>query len=141
MNSISLNLLVKNIQKLLDQRGITASDLARMTKFDRSYLGKLMRGEVEPGIDKLDAIAHAFRVPPWKLLDDGTIAPTAGAMQTIEEIAKIALEKLVDMGNPTVLDSMALGDLLPEERQNVLRYVKKMKEARGVTGLPKKESR
>lgn len=55
--------MYEKIQKLIDERGITAYQLAKETGISPSRFSEWKRGGCKPKIDKLQKIAHYFDVP------------------------------------------------------------------------------
>ncbi len=50
------------------QRGISQENLAFLCNLDRSYMGRIERGEVNPTLERIYEIADALNIPPNQLL-------------------------------------------------------------------------
>lgn len=68
MNYDLAKLLGFNIKKVRKNKGISQEQLALLTSIDRSYIGRIERGEVSITIEKLYAIAKTLEVDPQSLL-------------------------------------------------------------------------
>ncbi|EJO34015.1 transcriptional regulator, PvuIIC family protein [Acinetobacter radioresistens WC-A-157] len=68
MNYDLAKLLGSNIKKVRKNKGISQEQLALLTSIDRSYIGRIERGEVSITIEKLYAIAKTLEVDPQSLL-------------------------------------------------------------------------
>ncbi|WP_334134096.1 helix-turn-helix transcriptional regulator [Acinetobacter schindleri] len=68
MNYELAKLLGSNIKKVRKNKGISQEQLALLTSIDRSYIGRIERGEVSITIEKLYAIAKTLEVDPQSLL-------------------------------------------------------------------------
>lgn len=55
----SIGSLIRNARK---QKNISQEQLALMTGIDRSYLGRIERGEVSVTVEKIAQIAHVLNV-------------------------------------------------------------------------------
>lgn len=60
--------LGKNIRAQRKAKGISQDGLALTCKIDRSYMGRIERGEVNLTVEKLYSIADALRCEPTSLL-------------------------------------------------------------------------
>lgn len=67
MNYELAKLLGSNIKKVRKNKGISQEQLALLTSIDRSYIGRIERGEVSITIEKLYAIAKTLEVDPQSL--------------------------------------------------------------------------
>lgn len=68
MNYELAKLLGSNIKKVRKNKGISQEQLALLTSIDRSYIGRIERGEVSITIEKLYEIAKTLDVDPQSLL-------------------------------------------------------------------------
>lgn len=68
MNYELAKLLGSNIRKVRKNKGISQEQLALLTLIDRSYIGRIERGEVSITIEKLYEIAKTLEVDPQSLL-------------------------------------------------------------------------
>lgn len=62
------NALGKNIRAQRKAKGISQDALALACKIDRSYMGRIERGEVNLTVEKLFSIAEALQCQPGALL-------------------------------------------------------------------------
>ena len=60
--------LGKKIKSLRLRDGLSQEDLAYKAKIERSYMGKIERGECNPSFKKIVDIANALKVSPSDLL-------------------------------------------------------------------------
>ncbi len=60
--------LGKKIKSLRLRDGLSQEDLAYKAKIERSYMGKIERGEGNPSFKKIVDIANALKVSPSDLL-------------------------------------------------------------------------
>ena len=58
----------KKIRARRKERGLSQDKLAEKSKIDRSYIGRIDRGEVNITIDKLYTLADALECSPCDLL-------------------------------------------------------------------------
>lgn len=65
-----------NLRKLRVEQGLSQERLALEAGIDRSYVGRVERGEENVTVDTLEALASVVRVPVRRLLEE--IAPTEG---------------------------------------------------------------
>ncbi len=59
------------LRELLVAASLTQADLARLAEVDQSSISRYLRGECEPNLRQLRAIARALGVPPALILTDG----------------------------------------------------------------------
>ena len=57
------------IKRLRDEKGLSQSHIADIAGINRSYFGRIERGEVNFTIDILISIANALQVRPSRLLE------------------------------------------------------------------------
>lgn len=62
--------LATNLRALRHERGLSQESLAALAGIHRNYLGGIERRERNVGIDNLEKIAAALRVPVSELLDE-----------------------------------------------------------------------
>ena len=60
----------RRIRVLREKRGWSQEKLAEMADLDRTYVGRIERGEKNLGIENLARFAHTLGVPPAALLRD-----------------------------------------------------------------------
>ncbi|MCL1077282.1 XRE family transcriptional regulator [Parashewanella spongiae] len=58
----------ENVRALRKQQNISQDKLSKLTDIDRSYIGRIDRGEVNISLDKLYEIAKALKCQPVDLL-------------------------------------------------------------------------
>ncbi|MEO9346332.1 helix-turn-helix domain-containing protein [Acinetobacter radioresistens] len=63
--TIQFGLLVRKYRK---ERNMSQEQLALLCNMDRSYLGRVERGEVNPTLEKIYEIARALDINPQDLL-------------------------------------------------------------------------
>uniref|UniRef100_A0A7C4CD97 XRE family transcriptional regulator n=1 Tax=candidate division WOR-3 bacterium TaxID=2052148 RepID=A0A7C4CD97_UNCW3 len=60
----------RNIRRLREKRGWSQEKLAEVADLDRTYVGRIERGEKNIGVDNLTILARALGVAPAALLDN-----------------------------------------------------------------------
>jgi len=68
MNVELAKLLGSNIREVRKAKAISQEQLALLTSIDRSYIGRIERGEVSITVEKLYEIAKILEVMPQSLL-------------------------------------------------------------------------
>ncbi len=63
--TVSFGLLVRKHRK---EKNISQEKLALLCQIDRSYMGRIERGEVNITLEKLYGLAHALHIQPEELL-------------------------------------------------------------------------
>lgn len=63
----------QNIRKRRKERGLTQDDFALVSKIDRSYIGRIERGEANLTVEKLYIIAAVLDCEPASLLPSKAI--------------------------------------------------------------------
>lgn len=58
----------QRIKQLRTDRGWSQAGLSHIAEIDPGYVGKIERGETNPGLTYMVAIARAFDMPVWELL-------------------------------------------------------------------------
>jgi len=58
------------LRYLREKKNISQDTLARLTEIDRSYIGRIDRGEVNISLDKLFKIAKALKCQPAELMPE-----------------------------------------------------------------------
>lgn len=58
----------ENIRRLRSQKGFSQEEFAFLTKIDRSYMGRIERGEANITIKVVEVIANALACQPAELL-------------------------------------------------------------------------
>lgn len=67
MSEISI-LLGQNVRKARKEKNMSQEKLALMCGLDRSYMGRIERGEVNITVEKLYDVAKILQVSPQELL-------------------------------------------------------------------------
>lgn len=67
MSELSI-LFGKRVRSIRVSKNISQEKLALSCNLDRSYMGRIERGEVNPTLDRLYEIARALEVQPCDLL-------------------------------------------------------------------------
>lgn len=62
--------MYEKFEKLLEERGVTAYEVAHKTEIAQSTLTAWKNGKYKPKIDKLCKIANYFGVPVTEFIDD-----------------------------------------------------------------------
>ena len=68
-------ILKVNLLKARLEQGLTQEDLAHLAQMDVSYLSRIERGKVNPGIEAIAQLAAALRTTTSKLLLDDEEQP------------------------------------------------------------------
>lgn len=77
--------LILRIKKILEERNLTNSDLARLSGISNSSISEYLNGKYEPKQDKIALIAKALRVSPaWLMGFDDDAPITASEEREIE---------------------------------------------------------
>lgn len=63
----SLNLIIKNVEDLMYQRGLKRTDLGQLLKISPQAVSRLLSGTHVPGVDKVESLAVALGVPAFTL--------------------------------------------------------------------------
>ncbi len=61
------------VRDLRIQKGITQENLAFICNLDRSYMGRIERGEVNPTLERVYEIARALGISPYDLLPPSNV--------------------------------------------------------------------
>jgi ribosome-binding protein aMBF1 (putative translation factor) len=64
--------LSRRIVSLCDERGLSQRQLALQAELDPSYISRIIRGQTEPGIVTLEALASVFGLTLSELLEGVT---------------------------------------------------------------------
>ncbi len=69
MSNLSItNIIASNIRSMREEAGYTQEDFAAKVKFDRSYYGRIERGNVNLTVERLLRIAKLQQCEPGDLL-------------------------------------------------------------------------
>ena len=80
-----------NLRRLMDQNGWNQVELARRSKVSQTYIGKLLRGESVPTVDKVEDLAEAFGISALDLMR--APVPRQDLITEIERLLRSAAEK------------------------------------------------
>jgi len=58
----------KKVRAMRKKRGLSQDNLANLSKIDRSYIGRIDRGEINISLEKLYILAEALECNPAELL-------------------------------------------------------------------------
>lgn len=58
------------VRRLRTEKGISQEAFAAKAKINRSYMGKIERGEVNVSLDNIQKIAGALQVSPGRLMSE-----------------------------------------------------------------------
>ena len=89
----------RRMRELRQARGMTQRELASASQIHFTYVGKLERGEVAPGLDILDRIAQALGASAATLVGGDNIDP----VPLIRERARDRFESLLKRGDASAL--------------------------------------
>ena len=89
----------RRLRELRTARGMTQQQLAASAHLHFTYIGKLERGLVAPGLDVIGSIADALGVTAGELVGGGTIDP----MPVIRERARRRFESVLKRGDASAL--------------------------------------
>lgn len=68
MKKTARELFAKRVRELRAERGWSQDDLADAAGLHRTYIGTIERAEQSIGLDNIEKIAHALKVPIFELL-------------------------------------------------------------------------
>lgn len=63
-------LFARRVREVRTQRGLSQDDLAEIAGLHRTYIGTVERAEQSVGIDNIEKIAKALKVPIFELFRD-----------------------------------------------------------------------
>ncbi|PTB99666.1 transcriptional regulator [Marinobacter sp. Z-F4-2] len=70
MRSLVCDAFGKNLRSVRQFKGFSQEGLARLAEIDRSYLGKVERGEVNITIERIYLLAECLQCSPKDLVPD-----------------------------------------------------------------------
>jgi transcriptional regulator with XRE-family HTH domain len=96
---------MERMREIREAKGLTQADLSAMTGFNQGFLSKIEKGQANPSLDKITAIASALGVAPFELFTPSDLKARVllaiGAMDpTAAEAAVVVLEKMAGAGRP-----------------------------------------
>ena len=59
----------KRLREVRMEEGISQQQLSRQAGFDRTYVGKVERGEISPSLDAIEEIAKELDINPMELFN------------------------------------------------------------------------
>lgn len=77
-----------NLRRLMEQRGWSQPELSRRSGVSQTYIGKILRGESVPTVDKVEALAAAFKLDALELMREPGTRP-----ELIERFERFLLEQ------------------------------------------------
>lgn len=83
----SYRLFQQAVRRLAEAAGTDLKDVARLAGMPQSQLSKYLTSKSRPGLDVVDRVAAALKVPVWQLFDDGT-GPAPPPEHSIAECAR-----------------------------------------------------
>jgi transcriptional regulator with XRE-family HTH domain len=96
--SKALKILGKNIGKFLDQSQRRVAWLAKASGIDKSNIGKIMEGSVNPTLATIEALASAMEMEPGELISERNsehqTQNNAGAFEQTLEFIRVKMPKL-----------------------------------------------
>jgi len=116
---------IRKIKRIMEQRGITQADLAKLTKISASSISDYLTGKYIPKQDKLAIIAESLGVSPAWLMGYGTDVDSEKQYYLNPETARLAQEVYDNPDLRILFD--ASRHLTPEDIKFVVEMVKKMK--------------
>ena len=117
--------MIQKIKRIMAQRNITQSDLAKLTKISASSISDYLTGKYIPKQDKLAAIAEVLGVSPAWLMGYNTDNKHDNQYYLNPETARLAQEVYDNPDLRILFD--ASRHLTPEDIRFVVEMVKKMK--------------
>ncbi len=88
--------LAENLVRLMhhdDAHPITQAELARRSKVDQRYIGRLLNAEFNASVKVLEKLAKAFDLQPWQILVPG-LDPANPPVNHVTEAEKRLYERL-----------------------------------------------
>ena len=98
--------LAENLVRLMhhdDAHPITQAELARRSKVDQRYIGRLQNAEFNASVKVLEKLATAFDLQPWQILVPG-LDPGNPPVNHVTEAEKRLYERLKEAAR-MVMDS------------------------------------
>ncbi len=98
--------LAENLVRLMhhdDAHPITQAELARRSKVDQRYIGRLLNAEFNASVKVLEKLAKAFDLQPWQILVPG-LDPGNPPVNHVTEAEKRLYERLKEAAR-MVMDS------------------------------------
>lgn len=106
-----MNVAGKRIKALRTERGWVLKELAPRAGISISYLSEIERGNVNPSLDTLQAIAGALGVDTQVLIATGS-----GGVFVTDEQMKVMLRGAQDLGEAEMRDLLQFMDFLRARR-------------------------
>jgi|GEM_PF-4008889 len=78
-------IFVSNLQKMMSERGLNASSLAKIADISQASLSRILGGEGNPSLETISSLASALGVEPYQFLKDGDAeAPLANQIEAVK---------------------------------------------------------
>jgi transcriptional regulator with XRE-family HTH domain len=84
------------LRELREQKGLSQTDLERLTGIKSCYTSRVEHGHTVPGLENLERYAAGIGVPMYRLFYDGDEPPPLASstpLEDLEELAKDARKK------------------------------------------------
>ena len=101
------------LEQELKERGMSQSELARKAGVTRAAINGVLSGARGPGVNLIKGIARAFNIPAEEVFRHADILPPSVTKNEL-------IERIIN----------ELRDLPHEERENVIAYIKMMRDLR-----------
>ena len=87
--------IVRNIQKILNDKGISQAELSRRTSLDTASVSKVFSGQRRLNINDLSEISTALDMPVIDVITfpDKYVRVSAGEQEPLEAVLQIRLKK------------------------------------------------
>jgi len=72
MKTAARELFAKRVQELREERGWSQDDLVKAARLSPAYIGAVERAEQSIGLDEMEKIANALKVPIFELLQNSS---------------------------------------------------------------------
>lgn len=70
MNNIVFDYFRANLREIRKEKDLTAEELSKQCQFDRTYIGKIERGEREPSLHSISRICQTLNCSPSVLFSE-----------------------------------------------------------------------
>lgn len=129
-----LDVIRENIEAHREEAGLSQESLSRKCHYDKTYVGKIERGDATPSLEAILRIADVLDTQPIKLFEVNVDSSTAEFSQQVDNLSSQVGELFIDVfqNSPTIFFlTSADGKIL--RINNTARKVLKA-DANGVTG-------
>lgn len=125
----AMEIISKNIARLMDERNVSQTELARRVGCSRVTINGYLSGRMRISMEMIGSIAAALDVEEAEVLSAEVISPelqrkslsdtTAALLQLMDVVRRVPLNVLIDLGR-----------LLPEELETIADVARRFIEAR-----------